>query len=161
MAAGYSAAAILKINPMAGLTDLVKNFKTLNINQEIQIGVENQAKAFADKQRDQMLLGLKSTGKKIGKYSSQSYAAKKYSMNSRAGKGNVDLRLTGDFHAGIGVEARNEGIFFFSSDPKEFELAERYGEDIFGLTKENAAEISVKKLGPQVNKQILKHLNRV
>jgi len=78
---------------MAGLTDLVKNFKTLNIKREIQIAVEKTAVAAADKQREQMLIGLKSTGGRIGKYSSQSYARKKAAMNPLAGVGNVDLFL--------------------------------------------------------------------
>ncbi len=146
---------------MAGLTDLVKNFKTLDIKQEIQVAVEKTASALADKQREQMMLGLRSTGKKIGKYVSDSYAKMKYELSSLAGYGWKDEKLTGEFQAGIGVEAREDGIVFFSADPKSHDIVEREGEDIFGLTKDRAAEYSREHLAKQANEQILKHLNRV
>lgn len=146
---------------MAGLTDLVKNFTTLNIKREIQIGVEKTAKQLADKQRDQMLHGLRSTGKQIGKYKNKGYATKKFSQNSLAGFGNIDLRDKGDFQRDILIDARDEGVVIISADSKTEELIGTWGENIFGLTDENAAEYSGKNLAPVVNEQIIKHLNRV
>jgi hypothetical protein len=141
------------------LSKLKANVQSLNFKEELEIAVQETAKQAANLQRDQMLHGLRSTGEKIGKYRSKAYASKKFQMNSLAGFGFKDERLTGDFYREFVVDARPEGVHFTSADPKTKDIVSREGEDIFGLTKSNAENYGSVILAPVMNKNIKKHIN--
>ena len=54
-------------------------------------------------------------------------------MNSLAGFGNVDLKLTGDFQFELFVDVRADTFVIDSADEKSQKLKSKYGEMIFGL----------------------------
>jgi hypothetical protein len=57
-------------------------------------------------------------------------------MNSLAG-GNVDLTLTGALNKGLDIfPLSGDNFNIFSKDEKARSIAEKYGLDVYGLTKE-------------------------
>lgn len=92
---------------------------------------------MADMNVDQMLQGIDADGTQIGEYRSISYAAMKQRMNPRPPAMWVDLHLTGDFHDGLFAKYSGNNLKFGSTDSKTNDLTRKYGENIFGLTKNN------------------------
>lgn len=88
-----------------------------------------------------------SSNKSLGKYKSKSYARRK-------GRTTVDLKLEGDFYKGFFVKADKFPIIFGSKDSKTFFLKGRYGDKIFGLTKENLRLYNTHILLPRVRAKI-------
>jgi hypothetical protein len=127
---------------------LIDNLSAVSIPKIVEEATYNTSDRLVKSQRAQMLYGEGSKGK-IGKYRSAAYARKKYQMNPIAGEGNVDLRLTGDFSKGVFADVRTDGVVLDSGDPKTSALVKKYGEDIFGLNPDYAADYSEKVLQPE------------
>ena len=143
------------------LETLKKNVKNLNFNEIIEEAVTNTDKKAADLQRKQMLYGEASDDKKIGKYASEAYAAEKYKMNKKAGRGNKDLKLTGSFHRFILVDPRKTYVVFSSADEKLAEILKREGARIFGLNTPYTVEYVSKYLGPEIQTIINNELSKL
>lgn len=141
------------------IDNLISRIEKLSIKQTVEDGLEATKEELIKLQRLQMLKGERSDGKKIGKYKNDRYAAKKAAQNPLAGFGNIDLKLTGDTHAAIFADVRENSVVIDSADMKTLFLVERFGESIFGLKPENASEYSLNYLGPDVTKRIVKKLH--
>lgn len=86
--------------------------------------------------RERWLRGKKPDGSIIGEYRSFAYQQEKLRMNSLAG-GNVDLTLTGALNKGLDIfPLSGDNFNIFSKDEKARSIAEKYGLDVYGLTKE-------------------------
>jgi hypothetical protein len=111
-------------------------------------------------QQDQLIHGIRSTGKKIGKYKNKKYASMKYRLSRRATYGYIDEFLTGEFQSEIYAKITRKSVFLTSASSKTSKIIARDGADIFGLTKENRAKYSRKDLMPvaikNIKQQILK-----
>jgi hypothetical protein len=103
----------------------------------LRVMQENEATAV-DLNTAQLMGGRDSNGQIFGTYPEGQYKTFKTALNPKAG-GNVDLRLTGDFHNSFYLEAKRFPVFFGARDYKTPRLTEKYGEDFFGLTKESQA----------------------
>ena len=68
----------------------------------------------------------------------------------------VTLKDTGSFHANIFAAQFGDKLLIDSNDDKSVELQEYYGEDIFGLTKENKEEIQ-----PEANKLLVRYYKSI
>jgi hypothetical protein len=81
-----------------------------------------------------MLASLNATGKAI---------TPEYSLNNQKKKGfkNPNLLDTGAFQRAIKTTVKGKEIEFTSTDYKTEKLTEKYGEDIFGLTKESRIDL--------------------
>lgn len=148
---------------------MILNLKKINIKETIEEVMVEDVNALAAAQRDQMLHGERSTGKKIGKYKNKKYAAMKYAMSPLAGNGYKDLKLTGSFQDLIIAEPRSTGVVFTSNDThtdavtgdsKLDSILNREGEDIFGLNKKYAAQYATKSLKPKANKLFKKLISK-
>lgn len=109
-------------------------------------------------QQEQLLSGLNAKGEKIGKYRSNKYARVKNQMNPRPGLGTPDLKVTGDFHRGIFVDARTDTYVIESGDDKNADLQDKYGKEILGLNKDSQADY-IPKLKPVFVDLVKKELN--
>ena len=109
---------------------------------------------LADRQRDQMLEGKNKKGARIGRYRSGAYARMKEVMNPLPGFGVPDLRLTGEFFKQIYVDIRDNTVIVDSTDEKTQSLVNKYGEEIFGLSKNTKSEFIKKDLRPVFMKKI-------
>jgi hypothetical protein len=84
----------------------------------------------------QLEQGLNATGKKLGRYKSNSYAKRKNQMNSLPGFGIPDLKLTGAFWNAFKTDLKSGVMDIYSTDPKAAWQEDRYAK-IYGLTPEN------------------------
>lgn len=102
----------------------------------------------------QLLEGVDSFGDLLEPpYKSAAYAEKKLTLNPL---GVVDLKLTGDFHAGFFVAVSDRFPFYiFSKDEKTRRLVGMYGINIFGLTDENKSDIAKLYVLPEVKGLLL------
>jgi hypothetical protein len=132
---------------MATLLKLIERIKRTEVDTIIEETMEDASPLITDRQKDQMLGGLNSEGKKIGRYRSPAYASMKNRMNAIPGFGVPDLRLTGDFYKGIYTEVRGDKLIIDSVDEKTQDLADKYGETIFGLNKVTKKE-AIKDIKP-------------
>jgi len=139
---------------MARLGQLMNRFKTLDIDKLAREAVEETRKDLLDIQRDQLLHGEKKDGTKIGKYKSEKYAAKKLAQNPLAGSGNVDLKLTGEYHEELFVDVREQTLVIDSaaSADKIENIIGKYG-DPLGLN-----ETSLNEYKPISNKALNKKI---
>lgn len=131
---------------MAKISDIKERVTKLDVSEVIENAIIDTQKDLVKYQKEQMLHGVRKSGKKIGKYKSPAYAKKKFQMNSKAGLGNKDLKLTGDFHSRVLVDVRGKEVIVSSDDPKTEKIVEREGDDIFGLSKEFAKQYSNNEL---------------
>lgn len=131
----------------------VFNFDLEKITIETMVITEDE---FIMLQKENLQYGLKGSGEKIGLYRNEDYANLKHSMNARAGFGNVDLKLTGDFYAGIGTHISKEGFLIESSDEKAAMLEKKYG-DPFGLD-DDRKKLYADIAGPAFVNQVAKSI---
>lgn len=140
------------------LINNVKKIKPLQIIKDSMAATESR---LIEAQQLQMLSGKTSEGKLIGKYKNPKYAIKKFNMNSYAGFGNVDLRLSGEFQRNTKVYFFSTAVIFKSTDQKTPKLVDRYGEQIFGLNADNIKFYSFNYLTPEANKRFTNALHGV
>lgn len=62
----------------------------------------------------------------------------------------VTTRDTGEFHDGFTVKRKPKSIELTSTDDKTFELTLKYGDGLFGLTKENLEELKKEYVFPKL-----------
>jgi hypothetical protein len=101
----------------------------------------------------QLESGLNSLGKVLGKYKNRHYRQLKMMLNPKA-KGNVDLKLEGNFYAGFYIDATKFPVEFNSHDMKTGKLAEGY-DNIFGLSKK-----SKKSFRAFIKPYLIEHIRR-
>lgn len=132
---------------MAGINALIRNLEAIDMEQVIGEALEQTIEQHKIRLQNQMLHGEAKTGK-IGKYRSLSYAARKVLINPLAGFGNVDLKLTGSFQDLIEIKVDGAGTNTTSADEKAEELRHKYGDEIYGLNKQNKSDYSLEDMGP-------------
>lgn len=102
--------------------------------------------------------GINSLGIRIDTY--QPYTP--YTVRIKQEKGQpydrVTLRDTGDFQKSFGVVFDPVGFYITATDYKTQDLIDKYGEKIFGLTKENRQEIAIKYVLPVVTEEIKREI---
>ena len=89
--------------------------------------------------REQLLAGRGKDGERLTPYASKAYANKKSFLNPAAGKGNPDLRLTGNFHDSIEARAYSSYVEIEARDFKAKYLTPKYpnavGLNIFNVIR--------------------------
>jgi hypothetical protein len=110
--------------------------------------------------REQLESGLTIEGQnnKIRpKYKGKKYADKKNAMNPKPGKGTPDLKLKGDFHAGIKATLGANVIYITSTDFKAPFLLGKY-QNILGLTPKNLTLLRQEYVKPLLTKRVINHI---
>lgn len=94
--------------------------------------------------------GVTATGISIDTYAP--YSAKTIEIKTVKNQptDRVTLRDEGDFHRDFYLEITNQYFYISSRDSKAEKLAEKYGEDIFGLTDENAELLTHEYIKPEL-----------
>ncbi|HTY43972.1 MAG TPA: hypothetical protein VMC80_01905 [Patescibacteria group bacterium] len=114
----------------------------INIEDMFVKAVTENEHIFIDSLTGQLIKGEDSTGGKIGQYASNEYARYKYSLNTQAGLGNVDLKLSGDLYHNLGLVEKSKKFFFFSTVSYFQKIQNQYGLKPWGLNDENKTETS-------------------
>lgn len=137
-----------------GINKLIENMMNLDVKATVADAVDATKTEIVAYQQGQMLRGKDRFGGQIGKYKNPDYARRKANQNPLAGYGNVDLRDKGPFQQNIKVVTFIDSVQIFSTDEKNEDLTEKYGEKIFGLSPEFAGEYAQLYLTPKANSLI-------
>lgn len=146
---------------MGTAAELLKDLQAVNVEQVAKDSINATSEDFSDLNREQLMNGLRSDGKKVMDrpgfpYKNLKYARFKQGKNSKPGLMNPDLNLTGAFHRGIAMEVRNNDIIVESSDGKAAELESKYGGTIYGLNVKSQDEYNQESFLPQLFQNIEK-----
>lgn len=140
---------------------MIKRVEAIDIPTVLADSITATIPELTRVQREQMLAGLNADGKIIGKYKSPAYRRKKMALNPLA-KGNVDLRLKGQFQDDVIAIVNRNSITFTSNDNvptgmglgKTDKLVKQYGENIFGISVPYRLEYSNQFLKPEAVRRI-------
>ena len=144
---------------MANFTQMSKRFQSLNPEKMYLITMSNQTEEIVEQNREQMMEGKTSKGKKIKpKYKNKSYAQKKKRLNSKPGAGTPDLKLSGDFHASLSLKKKGTDFLYET----KLGYAKKYVipkyDDILGLEPKRKKIFNNKTFKPEYVRKIKQHL---
>ena len=139
------------------VTTIVNNIEKYKSNS-----IDDALPYLADLNIEQRLKGLNADGQLITPgLRSEAYANAKKSRGGRAPFGTPDLKDTGDFNSGQFVKKQGKTLLFSSTDDKNKDLVEKYGEEIHGLNEESREEALNDQLIPTVLFYIEKELIKI
>lgn len=122
---------------MKELDDLIEKIKNNPIDKIIREAVRLNRGVIVELNKEQLRKGIDSNGADIASY--QPYS--KMTATIKAAKGLspsiVTLKDEGDFYKRFRVYANKSGYRISSTDKKTKDLKLKYGDAIFGLTREN------------------------
>lgn len=121
----------------------LKGYTPERQKQDLLKIIQRNSRFILDLNREQLMHGEDSRGRKLLKYDSKEYADFKKKLNP---KGVTDLKLTGAFHESFTLDASEFPIEFGAADEKTTKLVAKYGQDIFGLSEESKEILEVVKL---------------
>lgn len=142
---------------MATIEQLYEAFGSVNLREDLQVLILENGSAMAELVESQLEGGKLSTGNSITpSYASGYYATKKNAMNSLPGYGVPDLKVTGDYYAGIGVAIKSEDEYDIESDVDYANNASiaQYGQETLALSDDNKQVFCDDTLGPAISKYI-------
>lgn len=97
--------------------------------------LQKNAEQIVELVRNRWKKGKRPNGKIIGTYKDYGYQEMKRRQNPLAG-GNVDLILDGGLNENLVLNYLSGSMYnIFSTDEKAVSIAQRYGLDVYGLTK--------------------------
>lgn len=139
------------------LQPILKKIESIPVGDIVRKAVEQNKSIAEDLNADQMNSGLNSKNQPITpeytEFTKQIKRAKGQPTNR------VTLRDEGDFHRSLFLESVSDGFSFSSNDPKAPDLAEKYGDDIFGLNGRSEEELS-EQIKDDLSVLLKKHLTR-
>lgn len=142
---------------MATIEQLYEAFSQVNLREELQVLILENGTAMAELVEGQLTQGKTAANVSIApSYANQYYAKKKFSMNSLPGYGIPDLKLSGEFYAGIGVAIKSSDEYDIESDVDYAgKLNQQYGDETLALSDENKQVYCDDTLGPAIANYIL------
>lgn len=138
------------------LHELQRRLTRFDIHQEVQETIIQTEHDIADLNRRQLFAGIRSTGTEI----TPAYAPLTVLIKDQKGQPSdrVTLKDTGQFYDNIFVDVNSETFDIDSSDAKSESLKKKYGNRIFGLTRENRGEYVQFSFFPALRDRIVKKL---
>jgi hypothetical protein len=118
---------------MATIAEIYNSFQAFDLDDAVFRAMDASSEGLTELNKEQLLSGQNANGDRVGQYRNELYAIEKNRMNPKAGFGNVDLRLTGDFFNRMNTNVLSNSTVTSSNDDKAAELEKKYGEDIYGL----------------------------
>lgn len=105
-------------------------------NEVAEVVLRDEGRRLFKAKKTEFDFGYRPDYSKIGRYANYDYANRKNLLNGLAGKGFVDLQLTGAFINSFSLVRRSRNSYLFdASNSKKELLVKRYGEDIMGLNQ--------------------------
>lgn len=131
----------MDINQLKQLQTKLKQLNRSKIEQFFKEELLNNSDEIVDLVRSRWKQGKRPDGNIIGEYRSFSYEMEKRQRNPLAG-GNVDLIDTGALNKHLTVNYLYDSVFnIFSTDEKAVLIAEKYGLDVYGLSKDEEQDV--------------------
>lgn len=133
---------------MSKIQEISKRLAAASIEDIALKAIRDNDTRYIALNQSQLLGGRDSNDKLLRPpYSSKYYAAMKRKMNPA---GVVDLKLTGEFYGDWFVSASSFPVVFGSINEKTQMLADKYGDNLFGLNKKNRRESSQSIIRPRI-----------
>ena len=130
---------------MSTLSQTVKKLNSFDFEKSLLklYGSSKISKIILDLNTDEQLgkKGILSTGDSLPDYSPNTLPFKQGKSGFAGITSHMTLFGEGDFHESFILDASSFPLFIEATDPKTNDLALRYGENIFGLTKESIQEL--------------------
>jgi hypothetical protein len=138
------------------LHEMQRRLDRFQITEAVTETIEETAGTIEDFNRKQMFEGIRSTGSEI----KPAYSPYTVLIKDQKGQPSdrVTLKDTGDFYEGLFVDVNSETFDIYSSDVKTDALVKKYGERIFGLTRESRGEYVQYTFFPGLREKITKKL---
>jgi len=149
----------LNIMRLSTLYKRLQQFKPAMQTKVIEGIIKKERRRVVNFNREQMLSGVKSDGKKIRPpYTSNTIQRKK-----KLGQpfDHVTLRNKGTFQHKMILDGDSFGYRLTSQDGKKTKLVRKYGREIFGLTRSNKKKLAREVVLPAYTAAIRKKLFRV
>jgi hypothetical protein len=140
---------------MSTAGELLEAIERVNVMDIARTAIERTAAGMIELQQSQMMEGKGKT-KNIGRYRNKQYAQFKSELNPTAGLGNVDLKLTGAFFAGMEAKLDGDDINIDSTDEKAAGLTSKYGGQIWGLNDKNQKQYNEDVFLPEFQAEVTK-----
>ena len=141
------------ISPMEYSRRLMKA-KTLIQPKITELILQDKNQPLRNAKRNEFEFGLRPDYTKIGVYSNENYAHRKYLLNPLAGSGNVDLYLTGATDRSLFVRQGGAGFVFDAQTNQWGYNKTKYGNDIQGLNQRKFIQIEIQNFLPKLLKYI-------
>lgn len=120
---------------MSTITALINRVKTINLRENIEDIIQLTEPDLIDINQSQLYgKGQDALGKELKPYS---FITEVHKREKGQPFDRTTLRDTGAFYSGFTIDVSQGLITFNSTDRKTPELEAKYGQQIFGLTKEN------------------------
>jgi hypothetical protein len=144
--------------PFAGLKKTVNRIQSDFVVDVVKSIVEDNANEIIELNTEKQLFerGIGSDGRKLTPAYSNPYKKLKKALSQPADR--VTLRLDGDFHKSFEVIIGNQQFRINATDKKTEWLIKRYGERVFGLTKDNLDLFRQIVIKPELLKEIRKKI---
>ena len=144
--------------PFAGLKKTVSRIQSDFVVDVVKSIVEENANEIIDlNTKDQLYKdGIGSDGQKLKPAYSNPYKKLKKALSQPTDR--VTLRLDGDFYNSFEIIIGNEQFRINATDRKTEWLIKRYGEKVFGLTKDNLDLFRQIVIKPELLKEIRKKI---
>ena len=135
----------------SGLINKLENYKA-SIPEYIRLVIVENEHIIVDMNAQIQLYeqGVNRLGEKIDSYAPYKPITIKIKRLKNQPTNRVTLRDEGDFEASFKVIANNISFMIDATDPKTNELIHKYGEQILGLTDENAEELAREYIYPEL-----------
>lgn len=126
--------------------DLLDTVNEFDLDFETEEAINDTAKEYVDKQREQLFSGENENGEKI----LPEYTARTVAIKKKKGQptDRVTLKDTGAFYTDMFIDVRKDEYVIDSADEKSAALQKKYGEEIFGLNEQNQTSYVENNLEP-------------
>lgn len=144
----------MDLNQLKQIQGKLKQVNQSKVEEFFKQEILENSDDIVDLVRQRWKIGKRPDGSDIGTYRSFAYEMEKRQRNPLAG-GKVDLIDTGDLNRKLIVNHLTGSIFnIFSTDNKAVKIAEKYGLDVYGLSKEERKDVLI-EAASRTNKRII------
>lgn len=142
---------------MATIQEVYEAFAAVKLREDLPGIVQENGAALAELIKGQLIQGKLATGDTIApSYASKYYAKKKFDLNSLAGYGNPDAKLSGNLYDAIEVTEKSVDEYNIDSTVEyaHNKSIEQYGPELLTPSEDSKQEFCDNALGPAISKYI-------
>lgn len=120
-------------------------------NEVAEIVLRDEGRRLFREKKREFDFGYRPNYSKIGRYANPDYAQRKSLLNGLAGRGYVDLQLTGAFVNSLFLIRKSQNSYLFdASNIKKETLVRKYGDDIMGLNQKTFNDYQKEVVFPKI-----------
>lgn len=126
-----------------------------------KVVLRDEGRTLFKAKKNEFDFGYRPDYSKIGTYANPDYAYRKNLLNGLAGRGYVDLQLTGAFVNSFFLTRKSNGVYLFdAANSKKDSLIQKYGSDIMGLNQDTFNDYQKQIVVPKLQEFIRQRLGQ-